>query len=143
MRTRLLSVLVTLPMAACFLPSLSDLTGGTTDASLDAGAFDATTESGPPKDGATPDGGSPGDADASSRCAALHGPSMVLVPQGYCIDSTEVTNSQYREFVLEADVNAQTGACAWNKTSPAASSPTHTFGTTGTLKRETMAPSRA
>lgn len=50
----------------------------------------------------------------------LPGPSLVEIsaPNGtkYCIDSTEVTNAHYAEFLSEANINEQPSECAWNDT---------------------------
>jgi formylglycine-generating enzyme len=55
--------------------------------------------------------------DAGIVCPSAEGPSMVLVPGGYCIDSTEVTNAQYARF-LAASVSTATqpAECSWNTT---------------------------
>jgi formylglycine-generating enzyme required for sulfatase activity len=49
-------------------------------------------------------------------CPSGRGPSMVRVG-GFCIDSTEVTNGQYNEFLLAgAPASGQPSECAWNTT---------------------------
>jgi len=56
---------------------------------------DNTVDTGvpPPDDATTPEG-----------CPATHGPMMVRLPDsGTCVDSTEVTNAQYDEFLLATD----------------------------------------
>ena len=68
-----------------------------------------------------------GDAAADTKidveagvCGSLHGPSMIVVPSlnpsgSYCIDSTEVTQAQYKAF-LDANVapSTQPSFCASN-----------------------------
>ena len=109
-RTRL-ATLVALPLCACFFPALDGLSGGTNDASTDGGLH-ADGHSG--SDGAGPDGSTL--LDGAAPCTAAHGGAMVRVPQGFCIDATEVTNLQYKEFVENGDLSKQSDVCAWNKT---------------------------
>jgi formylglycine-generating enzyme len=74
-----------------------------------ASAVDAAPEA------AAPDGGT-GEGGVVS-CGGLHGPAMVPVPgAGYCIDATEVTGDQYREFraAVGEDAGGQVAECAWN-----------------------------
>jgi sulfatase modifying factor 1 len=52
--------------------------------------------------------------DGSERCPSGRGPSMSLVPSGFCIDNHEVTKAQYQEF-LDANTTLQTdGRCSFN-----------------------------
>ncbi len=72
-----------------------------------------------------PDGSVPFDG-AALPCLSTHGPSMVRVgntANNFCIDSSEVTVSQYTEFVTAkaGDANGQPPECAWNTTYTAAS----------------------
>jgi formylglycine-generating enzyme required for sulfatase activity len=75
------------------------------------------------------DGGSLGKVDAGfdggPKCPGTAGPSMVRVPapdgSTYCIDSTEVTNLQYFEFLQAkrstdggTDTSGQASSCSWN-----------------------------
>ena len=57
-------------------------------------------------------------------CKSLHGPSMVRVgtdTNNFCIDSTEVTVAQYREFTMAVpDAAGQPVTCAWNSAYTAA-----------------------
>lgn len=59
--------------------------------------------------------GGGGGTAGGGNCAGTNGPSMVDTA-GFCIDSTEVTNSQYALFLVAkgADVSGQPPACAWN-----------------------------
>ncbi len=51
---------------------------------------------------------------AGSEAAGM-GPEMVRVPEGFCIDKTEVTRSQYKEWLDTApDIGAQPAACSEN-----------------------------
>ncbi|MEA2749192.1 MAG: hypothetical protein QOI41_3335 [Myxococcales bacterium] len=68
--------------------------------------------------GPTPDGSEPFDASALP-CPSMHGPTMVRVGTqsiNFCIDSTEVTVGQYRDFTMAkgADAGGQPPECAWN-----------------------------
>ena len=65
-------------------------------------------------------GGSAGSSSAvggtnSAPCAGTGGPAMVMLPEGYCIDSTEVTRAQYQTWL---DTNPPTSGqgfdCDWN-----------------------------
>jgi sulfatase modifying factor 1 len=76
-------------------------------------------ELGGPADGSSPrDGSSDAGADADANpCPAAHGPAMVVVPSlnpagSFCIDSTEVTEAQYKEFlVANVDAGSQIAEC--------------------------------
>lgn len=57
----------------------------------------------------------------AAGCPSQHGPPMVAIPTPnggtMCIDSTEVTRSQYAEFLASVgapEVAAQPATCAWN-----------------------------
>ena len=100
-----------LAASACGLfPSLDGLTG-TPD-----GAGDSSSSS-----DASSDVVDATDADAGP-CNSLHGPAMVFVPTssgGFCIDTTEVTTTQYAEFVAAVGQGATvaapaSGVCQWN-----------------------------
>lgn len=92
MRWRALAIVVLAP--ACLFPTLGDL-GGEGDASGSDATFEAAAdvapETAPPADGGA-------DADAFA-CPSGPGPTMVPLPYGFCIDSTEVTESHYQAFV--------------------------------------------
>jgi len=112
-RWRLFTVAM-LVASACF-PSLDDLTGGDggSDAMTDA-SFEASA------DVSASDVGS--DTVDAGPCPSLHGPAMVFVPTssgGFCIDSTEVTTTDYAEFVTAVGLGAPVaapadGVCQWN-----------------------------
>jgi formylglycine-generating enzyme required for sulfatase activity len=73
----------------------------------------AETSTTPLLDGAVPFDGS------ALPCVSQHGPTMVRVgtsSNNFCIDSTEVTVSQYAEFTTAkgADAGGQPTECAWN-----------------------------
>ena len=73
----------------------------------------------------TPDGNTPFDGSALP-CPGDHGPTMVRVgtaANNFCIDSTEVTVGQYRQFTdaKGTDATGQPPECAWNTTYAAAS----------------------
>jgi sulfatase modifying factor 1 len=90
--------------------------GGESDATLDAPRDDAplhTTGDAPSNDAPNHDG-SAMDAGPDSGCPVTSGPTMVSVG-AFCVDSTEVTQAQYGQFV-EAGVSAATQPtfCSWN-----------------------------
>jgi hypothetical protein len=65
--------------------------------------------------GPLPDGG--GGEPLVAGCKGIHGPDPVKIDNLFCIDSTEVTNSQYAEFLAAASpaTFTQPAACAsWN-----------------------------
>jgi formylglycine-generating enzyme required for sulfatase activity len=50
-------------------------------------------------------------------CPGTGGPSMVRLPEGYCIDSTEVTRAQYAAWLNQSPSTAgQISDCTWNTT---------------------------
>jgi sulfatase modifying factor 1 len=74
----------------------------------------AGCSSGGSSTGAT--GGSPGVTNESGPCPGTAGPTMVRLPQGYCIDSTEVTRTEYAAWLatnppLPLNTDAK---CGWN-----------------------------
>jgi formylglycine-generating enzyme required for sulfatase activity len=116
-------VVAILTASACGLfPSLDDLTSGPADVTVETLA-DAAVDVALPLDATneTSDAGTGTDADAGP-CPSLHGPSMVYVPAnggGFCIDSTEVTTTQYAEFVSAVAkgatvVQPSANVCQWN-----------------------------
>ncbi len=73
----------------------------------------------------TPDGSTSFDA-SGLPCPSTHGPTMVRVgteSNNFCIDSTEVTVGQYRDFTVAKgnDATGQPPECAWNSTYAAGS----------------------
>jgi len=101
---------------------------GTTYGARDDAGDDAATDDAGPKifgDGAAYDGpllDGVASGDSGGRCASSHGPSMVELSfsiasaiKSYCIDSTEVTNAQYADFLnAKIDPKSQPSVCAWN-----------------------------
>jgi len=85
------------------------------DASVgsDGGAADGATsrDGGPAIDGDVDGDGSAGPCGFAGR-----GPDGVPVASAFCIDATEVTQSQYAAFVADraGDTSGQRPACAWN-----------------------------
>jgi formylglycine-generating enzyme required for sulfatase activity len=60
-------------------------------------------------------GAATGGTAGNWTCPGSGGPSMVKLPQEYCIDSTEVTRSQYTTWlVANPSVAAQIADCVWN-----------------------------
>jgi formylglycine-generating enzyme len=100
-------VLVPLAWLACGLDVVGAASGDD--------AFDAATtegDTGRPGDGERSDVGDAGVRGAPSACPSLPGPAMVRVGT-YCIDSTEVTQSQYSRFLSTARVFDGGAACAY------------------------------
>jgi formylglycine-generating enzyme required for sulfatase activity len=118
-------------VACSAIVDFANLSGTPTDAASDGHADDAATvgDATVTPDGASPaqDAGDAGDAgganggdgsttaEGGNGCPGTHGPAMVSVG-GYCIDSTEVTNDQYKPFVAQANTSTQPAVCAWNTT---------------------------
>ncbi len=86
----------------------------------------SSPEEGAPIDGAAPTEGSvveagadapDADASISNGCPTGRGPKMINVGT-HCIDSTEVTQAQYAEFLSAkgGDTSGQIPQCAWNST---------------------------
>ena len=87
-------------------------------------------DAGSPNDAPSATGGSgggtggsrPGDAGGTAGaagCPGTGGPSMVRLPEGYCIDSTEVTRAQYAAWLNGSPAPSTAGQiseCAWNTT---------------------------
>ena len=79
-------------------------TGGTTS----AGEY---TAAGGTATGATSSGG----ISATAGCPGTGGPTMVALPSGYCIDSTEVTRAQYQAWLnTNPSISTQISACSGN-----------------------------
>lgn len=119
MRLAVVAGATMIAMGGCL--SFGDLSGGGSDAGsdLDGASSDGTDQN--------PDGMSDssldldgGDSGSMGSCAGNAGPSMVRVGSGagsYCIDSTEVTYSQYEAFVAAVDAGTvvnQPAVCAFN-----------------------------
>ena len=89
-------------------------TGGT-PATGGAATGGAATGGTPATGGATTGGAATGGYSATPGCLGNSGPAMVKLPQGYCIDSTEVTRDQYAAWLattpaLPASSDAN---CGW------------------------------
>jgi sulfatase modifying factor 1 len=99
--------------------SFGDLSGGS-DGGADATSADASNDAVSSDDGATLDGNTGSDGALIGACSGSAGPTMVRVRSGagsYCIDTTEVTFSQYRLFLAALAGGAtltQPAACAFN-----------------------------
>jgi hypothetical protein len=85
------------------------------DHAQDAGV-DAAPDAGKDAADAHPlsDGG--GGEPLVSGCKGIHGPTPVNIEGMFCIDSTEVTNAQYAEFLAATSPSeiTQPAPCAWN-----------------------------
>lgn len=111
---------------ACCL-STSGLAGGGDDTDVDAGdgpRFDATSDRGEPPDaGSLIEDANVSDVDVDvGACPSDAGPAMVRIPLTdggfYCVDATEVTQSQYAAFLAATTGNTsgQPAVCAGNVT---------------------------
>jgi formylglycine-generating enzyme required for sulfatase activity len=98
------AVLLVLTSACGLFPSLDGLSNGTKDGG-DDGAVDAS-----PDVVSTSDGGDAGEGG----CPGTAGPVAIRVGS-FCIDSTEVTNGQYAEFLAQ-DGGAMPSTCAFKTT---------------------------
>ncbi len=68
-----------------------------------------------PLEASAVDGASDGGPDAPNvMCASNHGPAMVAIGSAGCIDSTEVTSTQYAAFLLAVGIPGQPAECMWN-----------------------------
>jgi sulfatase modifying factor 1 len=96
-------------------------TGGldTEDAAAEAGP-DVTVETGGGDAGTDATDAADAAVEAEGgACPAGRGPTMVLLPYGYCIDSTEVTVGQYKAFLADIAggyVPPTPDRCSWNTT---------------------------
>jgi sulfatase modifying factor 1 len=102
-------------------------TGGlrATGAEPSRGGTGAPEAGGAPSTGGTPEaggtgatGGTPsaGGTPNGSDCPGRGGPVMVLLPEGYCIDSTEVTRGQYEAWLATnpPPPDPSDAKCGWN-----------------------------
>ncbi len=97
-----------LALCSCGLfPSLDDLAGDAAtvggDATVDATAGDATVDA------------TAGDATPGAECFGDAGPTPVLVGS-YCIDSTEVTVAQYKQFLATKPALSLIAECSFKVT---------------------------
>ena len=98
------ALLLCMAMSGCALfPSVGDLGGG--DAAAEVSTIDATSG-----DGSTDVTTDVTESDAGA-CPGTGGPASVRVGT-FCIDATEVTNAQYKQFVV-ASVGTSRAECAW------------------------------
>src|SRR5678815_3319340 len=83
---------------------------------IDAGDANALEEGAPDADADDePDVAASGDASDENDCPGRAGPKPVRVTLGatsFCIDSTEVSNEQYFEFLQDPDGGAAPAVCA-------------------------------
>jgi sulfatase modifying factor 1 len=72
-----------------------------------------------PADSASDASAEDADADAGDPCPRGRGPTMVRLEAGFCVDSTEVTRTQYAAF-MASDAGSATGSqppeCSFNTT---------------------------
>jgi len=60
-------------------------------------------------------GGSAAGGNTAAGCPGTDGPTMVALPLGYCIDSTEVTQGQYQVWLnTNPSTSEQISVCSWN-----------------------------
>jgi len=101
-------------------------TGGVTSAGATFGTGGTATGGAPPNTGGAATGGTTSTGGAATGgawtgvCPATGGPTMVMLPEGYCIDSTEVTRTQYSTWLATttaATISGQDATnCGWNTT---------------------------
>jgi formylglycine-generating enzyme len=84
--------------------------GGKGGSSGTAGSTGATVGSG----GSNPGGGTSGTGSWPSTCRGHAGPIPVNIEGRFCIDSTEVTNADYAEFLASPPPPPTHPQCSWN-----------------------------
>ncbi len=95
----------------------SPATGGTPSATGGATSTGTKGTGGSPATGGAPaaTGGAATGGAAAAGCPGTGGPTMVALPLGYCIDSTEVTQGQYQTWLnTSPPTSGQISACSWN-----------------------------
>jgi len=86
--------------------------GGATDGAFGVGGHSTTATGGAASGGRAKTGGV---TVEGSDCMGNGGPSMVRLPQGYCIDTTEVTRAHYSAWLATTPSTAlQIAECSWN-----------------------------
>jgi sulfatase modifying factor 1 len=56
-------------------------------------------------------------SNTTNNCGGTRGPTMVVTPGNYCIDTTEVTRAQYQAWLATSpSTSNQISACTWNTT---------------------------
>lgn len=99
-------------IAGCGLfPSLDDLSQKP-DAAADVSTNDVSTNDASTNDVAAEAGS---DAATDGGCPGTAGPKPVAIAS-FCVDSTEVTNAEYKQFVASAFGTTGLAECAWNTT---------------------------
>jgi formylglycine-generating enzyme required for sulfatase activity len=65
--------------------------------------------------GASGAAGGTGATGGTTSCPGTGGPTMVALPEGHCIDSTEVTRSHYQTWLsTNPSLSGQPSYCSWN-----------------------------
>ncbi len=103
-------------LSACALfADLGGLSNGGTDLDADAEPSPMTDSSVTADGSGAPDAEDISDAGPGAECKGSKGPTPVRVGS-YCIDSTEVTNADYDEFLAAKadDTSGQPPECSWN-----------------------------
>jgi formylglycine-generating enzyme len=93
-------------------------TSGSNGGTLSMGGNMVTTTGGVQPMGGTSGTGGAAVAGATSgtSCPGNGGPTMVRLPEGYCIDSTEVTRQQYEKWLAtKPSTTGQVSVCTWNQ----------------------------
>jgi formylglycine-generating enzyme required for sulfatase activity len=102
-------------MTGCGLfPSLDDLTQKGDAAVVDVSVTDVTTGTDAGSEASAADA-SPDVTKTDGGCPGTAGPTMVPI-SGFCIDSTEVTYAQYKQFIAASFGSTGLAECAWNTT---------------------------
>lgn len=118
-----IAAVVSAGLAACSLGA--DFDAFTTELGPDSGADvpdidgSSPTESGTSETGASDAGAGDGDASAAldaAQCGDAWVGSSMIASNGFCIDSTEVSQKDYAQFVASMSGNfaGQPDECAWN-----------------------------
>jgi sulfatase modifying factor 1 len=128
----LVAAMAAMAGGACGLSTIGELGGGPEGGAdgapdgwatnLDAGDAPPPSDARPENDGHDDGQGGPGDALADGTaesggdagCPGTSGPPMISVG-AFCIDSTEVTQAHYAEFIAaDAGTGRQPSFCSWN-----------------------------
>lgn len=114
LRTVIVGSATTLAVVACGLGAdLNGFSGGPEGA--EAGASETSTP-GNDSGGVTTENGADAGGDGGNGCPSGRGPNMIRVGSSFCIDSTEVTQSQYLAFTQDkaGDTTGQPTVCVDN-----------------------------
>jgi formylglycine-generating enzyme required for sulfatase activity len=94
-------------------PTGGTWTGGTNTGGTNTGGTTGSGEGGTAGEASGGTTGSGGEGGVASSDCPTAGGSMVLLPDGYCIDATEVTRSAYESWRTSSGVLTDHANCSW------------------------------